>query len=270
MGAFIIYSSCCPSLSQDESGCFTTYLTTDAWHVAWGERLADYKIHTRGVLLRVDKEVKNILKRRRVFVNLCFNASIFSVCLNMITTLLFPCWHFAQQARGNVSVSNLVNKWTFVTFKWNVLGLVHSLRADLLDTPSNFLPTNLHCLVDPLCHLEVQAERRCSQFPDGNSNVWHILNFLEKYTATSTDSISWGRKTCTCTNGKVVESVQWCEYSHLHLLNNRRLSAQVAHRAALLGCFLPFRGANFDRNSQRACEMHISCLSDLILSCILS
>lgn len=96
-------------------------------------------------------------------------------------------WQSAPAAWSNHSVSNLVNKWTFETLKWNVLCLALSLRADFLDTPSNFLAANLHCWVVALCHLEVWAERCCSQFPDGNSNLWHIWR---KCTATSTDSIS--------------------------------------------------------------------------------
>lgn len=43
----------------------------------------------------------------------------------------------------------------------------------------------------------------------------------------------------------MVESVQWREYSHLHLLNNGRLSAQVARHPAPFACSLPFHAANF-------------------------
>lgn len=54
--------------------------------------------------------------------------------------------------------------------------------------------------------------------------------------ATSTDSISPGMHKWK------VESVQWCEYSHLHLLNNTRLSAQVVRHPPLFIRFLPFTG----------------------------
>lgn len=52
--------------------------------------------------------------------------------------------------------------------------------------------------------------------------------FDKKRTSPSFAQTPLAGRVLVCVRGLKVEGVQWCEYSHLHLLNNRRLSAQVA------------------------------------------
>lgn len=110
-----------------------------------------------------------------------------------------------------------INKWTFETSKWNILGLSFLPQRRLFGQFLNIFYTRLICIAEKLL-VSPGGVNRAALLPISRwcSNVWHILNLQRNAQPLPQASISQGMKD---SQTRKMESVQWREYSHLHLLN---------------------------------------------------
>lgn len=146
------------------------------------------------------------LQRRFEYVKICFNSGL-QIC--------------TSSQGGSSSMSNHVKKWTPEMLKWNVLGLLSSSLPRRHGGHSSLLI----CIAEQILCVTWKFGQRAVLQPISRwqfKSVTSPLFLTHKKVLPLPQTPLAGIPACA-----QMESVHWCEYSHLHLLNNRRLSAQV-------------------------------------------